>query len=588
MPQQPKQLTIQGIAGSPGITYGKIHLFTPREQQVPRYAITPEKVDREIQRFEQALTKTQQDITDLKKAVAEKLSEDEAHIFEAHRLILEDPVFKAQVLEELRDKRYNIEWSFHSVVQRSISTFKDMDNPIHAERSSDVEDVARRLLDNLVGNTESSLPQLDEPVILVTKDLSPSQTASLDLDRVLAVVTDMGGPTGHAAIMARAMGVPAVIGLHDITAKVQSGDTLLVNGYEGQITLHPDADKLTRCDDRRQRQERVEAIFATALPLLTETADGHPFGLKANIGGVQDAARAKALGADGVGLFRTEELCLSRNRFLSEDEQFAIYQKVVKEMESETVVFRTLDLGGDKMLGTQRGRSIGEDNPFMGCRSIRFCLEHKDVFKDQLSAILRVSALGPVKLMYPMISSVQEFIQAEALLEATKERLRQRGIAFDDNIETGAMIEIPGAAQIVDMLAEKCHFFSIGTNDLIQYLLAVDRNNDTVGHLYMPHHPSVLRTLKSIIKMAHKQSRPVTICGEMAGDPRFAPVLIGLGADALSVCASVLPEIKYLLRRVKLSEANKLAKSALAESDPAAILALLEAFYTEKMDDLQV
>ena len=583
---QQDETTLKGIPVSAGIAYGPVYLLLPEEVKVPCYSVRIDQIKGEEERFAAALEKTRKEIAAIRAEIVDKVGEEEARIFDAHQMILEDQVMLDEVIEELRKKQTNVECCFQTIVRRAIKAFKRIDDTFFAERVADVQDVSRRLLLNLLGEPTAPFKlHLEEKAIVVAKDLTPSDTASLDTKKVQAIANDTGGPTGHAAIMARSMAIPAVIGLHDLCERVKPGDTLLVNGYQGEVIINPTEATLLRYETIQQKQQRLEAIFATALPLLTETRDGKILNLSANIGSFEDAKRAQSLAADGVGLFRTEEIYLGNNRFLNEEEQFEIYRNTVQALEPKEVVFRTLDLGGDKQLRLNHCNSV-EDNPFMGFRSIRFCLKNVELFKDQLRAILRASAFGYAKIMYPMISSVQELVTANKILEECKEELAAKAQSFDSNIQTGVLIEIPGAAAIIDLLAEHCFFFSIGTNDLIQYLLAVDRNNDQVADLYSAHNPAVLRTINSIIKAAQKREVPVGICGEIAGDPYFAPLLFGMGADMLSISPSILSEIKYLLRRIKFSEAKQLVETILDLTSSEEILTELQSFYRDKIGDL--
>jgi phosphotransferase system enzyme I (PtsI) len=379
--------------------------------------------------------------------------------------------------------------------------------------------------------------------------------------------------------------VPAVVGLHDATRRIENDDYLLVDGYDGVVIVNPGEQTLFRYGQLRKERQTIERIFESALELETKTADGVSLHLRANIGGPEDVADVKRRMAQGIGLFRTEALFIRSDSFPSEEEQYAVYREVVEAMAPHPVIIRTLDLGGDKRMS---GYFFAEDeeNPFMGFRAIRFCLEHREVFRDQLRAILRASAHGAVKLMYPMIGSVKELRQANEALEEAREELRQRGEAFDSNVSVGSMIEIPSAAFIADLLARECDFFSIGTNDLIQYMLAVDRVNDRIAHLYEPNHPAVLRMIQHVIKAAHQADIHVGVCGEMAADPIYVPLLFGMGADDLSVTSGSLPEIKYLVRRMKLAEARELAVRVLAQDDPAETFRLLRDFHREQLAEV--
>jgi phosphotransferase system enzyme I (PtsI) len=402
---------------------------------------------------------------------------------------------------------------------------------------------------------------------------------------VLAIITEHGGATGHAVIMARSMGIPAIVNLAKATSRIPAGCQVLVDGYEGTLVVNPTTDTLFRYGEIQVHKDSIRRIFLSELEKPVETADGQEIILLANIEGAEDVARVSESGAEGIGLFRSEGLYLRSNDFPSEDEQFEEYVKVVRGMEGRPVIIRTLDLGGDKVL-SKAMIGLGENNPFMGFRAIRFCLKHKEVFKVQLRALLRASAEGDLKILYPMLSGVSELLDSNQLLEEAKDELRKRGEKFNEKVEVGAMIEIPSAAQVAPELARHSDFFSIGTNDLTQYLLAVDRVNDEVAHLYQPAHPAVVRTIKQIIDAANAAGIPVGVCGEIAGESAYAALLLGLGMRELSITPPNLPEVRYNLRRLELADMEDLATKALECWDPAGVQQLLDTFTKEKLEPL--
>jgi phosphoenolpyruvate-protein phosphotransferase (PTS system enzyme I) len=579
------EVVLQGVPASPGVAQGVAFVYLQRELQVPVYHVEPDKHPAEIKRFEQALMQTRGQISKLRTEVAERLGEQEAQILDAHLLVLEDSALIEETIHELRTSGYNIDYCFRTVAQRYVEAFDKIEDEYLRERAADVRDVARRVLHQLLGQDAASLARLGGQRIIVSQDLSPSDTASLDRNSVLGILTDMGSRTSHAVIMARSMQVPAVVGLHDATAKLNNGDAVLIDGYEGLAIINPTEATLFRYGRVEKRQRDIRQAIEAVIPLPCETKCGVRLNLVANISGPEDLEEVKRFGAEGVGLYRTESLFVRRDRFPDEEEQFLAYKAVVESLHPKPVVIRTLDLGGDKRTSAFQ-MAHREDNPFMGFRAIRFCLEHPDIFREQLRAILRASAFGAVKIMYPMISGLQELIQANVILETARAELREKNIAFDPNIPVGSMIEIPSAAWTSDQLASHCSFFSIGTNDLIQYLLAVDRVNDRVAHLYDPAHPAVLRALQYIIATARQYKLPVSICGEMGGDPLFTPIFLALGADDLSVAPSGLPDVKYLLRSMRLDDAQALTAKALQQTDPKETLALLRRFYLEHMGSL--
>lgn len=575
-----KERILQGVAASPGIICGLPYMFFHKELEIPIYDVAATKSEEEVKRFEQALIKTRVQIHRLRSEVAARLSEEEAKIFDAHLLVLEDKALIEETIEEQKTHGYNIEYCFHYVAKRYIDAFDRIDDEYIKERVTDIRDVTKRVLHNLLGYVSGAPLHLAEPRVLVSKDVSPSDTVSLDRNLVLAILTDSGSRTSHAVIMARSLKVPAVVGLHNITEQVRKEDRILVDGYEGLVILNPQEDTLYRYGQHKLQKEKVSRIFETALPKPSETADGQAIRLLANIEGPQDLPYVENACMQGIGLFRTESILLKKDKLPSEEEQFLIY-KAVLSAQQNPVVIRTLDLGGDKNISPTSFLNH-EANPFMGFRAIRFCLEHKTLFKEQLRAILRASAYGKAKLMYPMISGAVELIRANALLAEVKAELNQQAISFDAAIPVGCMIEIPSAFMVLDQLSQHASFFSIGTNDLIQYSLAVDRSNDRIAHLYEPHNPAIIRILHKIIQDSQACKVDLSFCGEMAGDPIYVPLLLGLGARTFSLAPRHCAEIKYLIRSTSLKEAESIAKRALGETSPQAIFKLLKEFYTSK------
>jgi phosphotransferase system enzyme I (PtsI) len=576
----------EGIAASPGIAYGQAFVVEQKELEIPIYKIDTANRGHEIARFEQALLATRQQITNIQQEIARNLGDDEARIFDAHLLVLEDQALIEESIREFDKSGYNIEHAVQIVGQRYVDAFGQIDDEYLRERASDIRDVIRRVLHNLTGHSTVNLSGLVEGHILVTHDITPSESAAFDVSRILGVVTDVGSKTSHAVIMSRSMNIPAVVGMHDLTSKLDQDDWIIVDGYEGIVIARPSEATLFRYGKIQLRRKSFEDKLLSTVGLPAETLDKRRITLLANIESADEATAAKDAGADGIGLFRTEFLFLSEAGFPDEEKQFAAYRQVAETFEDGPVVIRTLDLGGDKPSAGAHYHSVPESNPFLGFRAIRFCLENPDVFREQLRAILRASAHGNVRLMYPMISGVDELRRANLCLEDAKEELRDRGQPFDEEIEIGSMIEIPSAAITCDILAEMCSFFSIGTNDLIQYLLAIDRLNEKTAHLYEPTHPAVLRTIRSVIDSAHSQKIKVSVCGEMAGDPIYVPLLLGLGADELSVSPGSLPAVKYLIQNMKLSDAISLTRSAIKKTDPVMIFEQANEFYRDRIGSI--
>jgi len=522
--------------------------------------------------------------------VERNIGQEEARIFDAHLMVLEDQALIGETIREFETTGLNIAACFNRVSTRYIKAFGEIDDEYLRERASDLRDVAQRVLQNLLGQADTSLSKLAGERILVASDISPSDAAALDRSTALAVVTDSGSKTSHAVIVARSMKVPAIVGMHDLTRRVRNGDWAVVDGYAGLVILNPSEETRARYQKIKAHKKTLEAQLLTANREPALTADGVSVSLLANIERADEATLVSDYNAAGVGLYRSEYLFLDTGRIPTEEEQTLAYTRVAEALAPQPVTIRTLDLGGDKLIGGGGGglqffasHKEKEENPFLGFRAIRLCLEYTEMFKDQLRAILRASAHGNVRLMYPMISGAEELARANALLEQCKAELRTAGVPFDEALPVGAMIEIPSAAMTVDVLAQSCAFFSIGTNDLIQYLLAIDRVNDRIAHLYEPTHPAVLRTLRRVIDEAHAAKLPVSLCGEVGGDPVLAPLLIGLGIDSLSMTPPLIPAVRYVVRNLTMQQARELADRALALGDPKAIHALCLDFYRDHM-----
>jgi phosphotransferase system enzyme I (PtsI) len=577
------ELVIQGIAASKGIAYGQVFLYLQSELEVPRYSVDPDKRVAEIARFEHALVVTRRQISQIQAQVTKNLSEEEALIFDAHQMVLEDQALIGETIRDFEKSGLNIETCFNAVAQRYIKAFAEIDDEYLRERAADIKDVAKRVLHVLLGQAASSLTELVEKRIIVAQDISPSEAAGIDRSAALGLVTDAGSRTSHAVIVARSMKIPAVVGVRDLTTRVKNGDWLMVDGYDGCVIVNPTEQTLFRYGKIEKDKKTFESRLMSVNELAAETRDGVAVTLRANIEKPDEVALVKQYRAEGVGLYRTEFLFLSASKIPTEEQQYAAYREIVAGLAPAPVTIRTLDVGGDKPLPGDPHLIGPEANPFMGFRAIRMCLENPELFKNQLRAILRASAHGKVELMYPMISGAEELDRANVLLEEAKAELRERGQAFDPKLRAGTMIEIPSAALTGDVLADKCDFFSIGTNDLIQYLLAIDRGNNRIAHLYDPAHPAVIRVLKQVVDSGHARKLKVSVCGEMAGDPIYVPLLLGLGVDELSMTPTLLPSVKFLIRAMKLSDAKQLAKQALAQTDPKKTYALIEAFYNECM-----
>ncbi len=577
------EITVPGIAASQGIAYGQIFVYIRNDVEVPAYQVEPENRIEEVARFDRALVVTRQQISKIKNEVEKNIGPEEAAIFDAHLMVLEDQALIGETIRDFESTGRNIETCFNQVSSRYIQAFSEIDDEYLRERAGDLKDVAQRVLQNLLGQAETSLSKLADQRIVVASEITPSDSASMDRTAALGVVTDSGSKTSHAVIVARSMKIPAVVGVRNLTTRVSSGDWAIVDGYDGLVILNPSESTLFRYGKILEKKKSFESRLLEANRQPAITLDGVTVSLMANIEKTDEVAKAKSYVADGIGLYRTEYLFLNASRLPSEQEQYLAYKSVVEAMAPLPVVIRTLDLGGDKPMAGHADLFPKEDNPFMGFRAIRFCLEHQDIFKDQLRAILRASAHGKVRMMYPMISGTEELARANVVLAECRAELKTKGLAYDEKLEVGAMIEIPSAAATADLLAKTCAFFSIGTNDLIQYMLAIDRVNDRIAHLYEPTHPAIVRTLKQIVDEGHRQKIAVSVCGEMAGDPVFAPLLFGLGVDCLSMSPAWIPSVKYLIRAMTMADARVLAAEALTLDSPKEIYARCDAFYRARV-----
>ncbi|HEX7861373.1 MAG TPA: phosphoenolpyruvate--protein phosphotransferase [Verrucomicrobiae bacterium] len=550
----------RGIPVSGGVTRGAVYILAPSDSCVPHRKISPEQIGSEMERLEKALIQTRQQILEVQRQVEEAMGADDASIFDAHLLVLEDQTLLDEVGRTLTTQHVNVEFAFNAVAEKYAATLSRIDDDYLRERASDLRDVTSRVLNNLLGRADASLAGLEEPSIILSHDLSPSTTAQMDKRIVLGFATDIGGKTSHTAIMARALQIPAVVGLKNLSTQIEAGSNALLDGYNGLLIVNPSDQTLYEYGQIVQKQVNLREKLHDIVAEPAITKDGKHIILSANIGQAADIAAVKQSGAEGVGLFRTEFLFLNRETLPTEEEQYQAYREVAEALKPHPVVIRTLDLGGDKFAANISMPS--EMNPFLGWRAIRFCLQEKDIFRSQLRAILRASVEGNVKMMYPMISCLTEFESANSLVEEYRLELEREGLAFDRSMEIGVMIEIPAAALIADSLGKRARFFSIGTNDLIQYSLAVDRLNEKIAHLYEPAHPAILQLVHMTAEAGRRNGIWTGVCGEMASDLAMVPLLLGLGVDELSVSPAYLPQVKFLIRNLNLSDAQDLANWA--------------------------
>lgn len=549
-----------GIGVSPGIAVQQAQILCAQTQYAVRRSITPEEVPFEISRFEEALVTTHDQIKQIQTQVAEVLGDEHASIFDAHILVVDDHTFIEDVIRSLKKDLINVEPVLQSVANRYADMLSKMEDSYLSERAADIRDVTRRIMANLAGETLDQMARVTESCIVVAHDLSPSDTASIDKNLVRGFITDLGSATSHTAIMAKALEVPAVVGLHNITTAVSVGDTLLIDGAKGLVFINPTDDRLAEYRKRAEEQKQIRHELDTLRDKPPETMDGYLVPLSANIELLEELDTVSARGAKGIGLFRTEFLFLGSGALPDEDEQTAAYDRAARTQHPSSVVIRTLDLGADKLpAGFEKSNEL---NPFLGDRAIRLCLSHPELFKTQLRAILRASVNENLQLMYPMVCSVHEVRSANALLRECMDELRAENIPFNEDIQIGTMIEVPSAALVADLIAPHVSFFSLGTNDLIQYTLAVDRGNENVAHLYRPTHTAIIRLIDHVVKVSHKHGLWTCVCGQMASDPLFVPLLIGLGVDELSVSPSLAPVIKDVIRKLFYFDTVELARKA--------------------------
>jgi phosphotransferase system enzyme I (PtsI) len=550
---------MKGIGVSPGIVIGKVLLKEEKQIIIEKKDII--SYEEEIQRFRIAMENSKTEIQDIYNNVLKNIGETEASIFEAHLMILEDPEMLEQIEKKIQDNKVNAEWALKEVSETFISIFEGMDNEYMKERAADIKDVTGRLMKKLMNIQEINFSKLANEVIIVARDLTPSDTSQIDKSKVLGFITEIGGRTSHSAIMARTLEIPAIVAVKDITNKVKNGDLIVFDGEQGLIYVNPEEEIVKLYEGKKEEYNKSQKELSLLIGKESITIDGVRVELAANIGTPKDLDSVISNDGEGIGLFRSEFLYMDRKSAPSQEEQYAAYKEVAEKMKNKPVVIRTLDVGGDKELDYLNLPK--EMNPFLGYRAIRVCLDKVDIFKTQLRAILRASAYGNIKIMFPMISSIEELRAAKGILQEVKDELLKENIAFNEKLEVGIMIEIPAAAIISDLLAKEVDFFSIGTNDLIQYTTAVDRMNEKISHLYNPFHPAVLRLIKMVIDNAHKENKWVGMCGEAAGDPKLIPILIGMGLDEFSMSPISILKARGIIRNISKQKMRDLAEQVI-------------------------
>jgi len=549
---------MKGIGASPGIVVGRAFLLDRSKVRLPQRRISETRVEVEIKRFRDAIEASKKQISEIKKGTPDEEMRKHAFILDVHLLILEDQMLIKETIDTIRNRKINAEWALDIIVERLNKGFDTIEDEYLRERKNDVKYIAQRIFRNLVGHKHDDLSRIKGNVVVVAHDLSPGDTIQLHLKNVAGFVTDIGGGVSHTAILSKSMGIPAVVGAEIATAQINAGDHLIVDGDAGVVIINPTEEVSGQYLERQEQIRSIEKELLKFSRLPAETRDGYRIAVGANIELLEEIPSARERGAEGVGLYRTELLYLGRKDLPSEEEHFQTYKKLGESVFPHEVTIRTLDVGGDKFL--EHGEAVQEMNPAMGLRAIRFCIKEAELFKTQLRGILRASIYGRLRILLPMISGIEEVQGARAVLYEVMEELHQERIPFDENIPVGAMIEIPSACMTADLLAREVDFFSIGTNDLIQYTLAVDRVNDHVSYLYEPLHPAVIRCIREVVEAGHQAGLRVSICGEMAGEHAYLWVLLGLGLDEISMNPLSIPRVKKILRMSTVEEARVMFK----------------------------
>jgi phosphoenolpyruvate-protein phosphotransferase (PTS system enzyme I) len=556
--QQQINKFIQGIGASPGIIIGKAYLLERFKVRLPQKQINPEQVEEEVQRFFNAIQESRNQLEEIKEKILDTEVRKHSFILDVHLMILNDEMLLQDTVDTIRKKKVNAEWALDLTLEKLDAAFQAIEDEYLRERRSDLHYVAARIFRNLLGKKHDDITKIKGKVIIVAHDLSPADTLQINLKYVAGFITDIGGKVSHTAILSRSLGIPAVVGLEVATSLINGGDPLIIDGETGEVVINPTEEVSQSFLERKRRTKSFEREILKYASLPAETRDGVRVRLQANIEMVEEISSAKMHGAEGIGLYRTEILYLNRKDLPTEEEHFQTYRHMVENIYPATATIRTLDIGGDKFLPDYSKNN--ELNPALGLRAIRFSLKETEIFKVQLRGILRASVHGKLRILFPMISGVEEIRQAKAILEEVKKDLAKAKIPFDQRIQIGAMIEIPSASDIADILAREVDFFSIGTNDLIQYALAVDRINEHVSYLYEPLHPAVLRIIRWVVQSGHQAGIPVAICGEMAAEPTYALILLGLGLDEFSMNPVSIPKVKKVLRMSRFEETRSLVE----------------------------
>ncbi len=576
-------VTFYGVPASDGIAIGPAFIMEDEEVAIPRWTVNKDLIKAEVSRFKSALTKTKEEMAGIHTKALKVFGKSHAKLMDAYLLILNDPFLNKDVIRLIETDRMNAESALTQVIERTIQVMENFEDEYFRDRKYDILDVGHKILRHLMGHTKKTLQSIQEPSIVVAHNLTPTDTMNLKEHYAIGFATNIGGKTSHTALLAQSMTIPAVVGMRDITSHVRNGDMVIVDGGEGLIVVRPDAATLVRYREEQGRRAEAEKRLEKLRDLPAQTTDGHRITLAANIETSEDVKMALRQGAEGIGLFRTEFLFLNRHAVPTEEEHYESYKKAARASIPFPVIIRTMDVGGDKLVDLGIRGISPESNPFLGLRGIRLCLKYPEIFKIQLRAVLRASVEGKIKVMYPMVSGLDELRAANAILQEVKSDLRSLKIPFDETMEVGMMVEVPSAALMVDILAREVDFFSLGTNDLIQYTLAVDRVNENVASLYQPLHLAVLRLIDQTVKAGHNiGNKWVGVCGEMASEADLVPVLIGLGIDELSVAPGVVPRIKEVIRNYSYEECVQLTKDVMNAASVAAAQRILRLFSGQK------
>ena len=567
---------LKGIGASDGVAIAPVYSLEEPDLSFDGKQIEPAQEDAEVELFKAAFNQSKVEITKIRNHAEEAVGPEHAAIFDAHLLVLDDPEFLGPIEAHIRNDQKSAPQALLETRDQFVVIFENMENEYMKERAADIKDVSKRVLSHMLGKELPDPSKIDTPVVIVAEDLTPSDTAQLDKNFVKGFVTNVGGRTSHSAIMSRSLEIPAVVGTKEITAVAKVGDDIIVDGSAGEVIVNPTEEEVLVYKDKEARVQEEKAELQKLVDEPSETMDGIAVELAANIGTPDDLDGVKSNGAEGIGLYRTEFLYMGRNELPTEEEQYEAYKKVLEDMDDKPVVVRTLDVGGDKELPYLDLPK--EMNPFLGHRAVRMTLDNPDLFRTQLRALLRASQHGNLKIMFPMIATIDEFNRAKALLIEEKDKLVDEGEKIKEDIEVGIMVEIPSAAILADQFAKVVDFFSIGTNDLIQYTMAADRMNESVSYLYQPHHPALLRLIKMVIDAAHKEGKWAGMCGEMAGDEQAVPLLLGLGLDEFSMSASSVLKARKQISQLKKTDMERLAASAIECKDSEEVLALVEEY----------